>query len=329
MPDAVTETKLIRLVAVLVLAWAIVTLWDIAYRSESGFETDGNHTVVHVTRGSPAEAAGIRAQDYITAVNGVSSQDAAGLARLGRAEIGEVRTLTIRRNDEHVQLDIVPGPLSGKSRLIAGLGVVTGLTFLITCVLVFLRFPARPTRVLAMMGIGFGLVFLDGTRLDSLILQSLLAVVRSGLVLAGIAAMLHFLLVFPSPGVFASQKRNIRVLYLPALLFWMLLAYRAMFRPEDSSSLNTLTYLLTGLVIAGYGLISLIVFLRKYLKTPASARKEQGLGLMLWGSLLGFIPAMAGFMPALSGVPGHEVFFVSLVLVPISWARAAQRVLPE
>jgi hypothetical protein len=108
-------------------------------------------------------------------------------------------------------------------------------------------------------------------------------------------------------------------------LFWLLLTYRAVWRPEASSSLNTLTYTLTGLVIAGYCLVSLIVFLRKYLRTPVMARKEQGLGLVLWGSLLGFFPAMLGFMPALSGVPGHEIFFVSLVLVPISWSRAAKR----
>lgn len=324
---AETGTRAVRILGAMVLVWAAVTARDIARRAESGFETDGNSAVIHVTPGSPAAAAGIKAGDYITAVNGIQSRDTAGLARLGRAEIGELRVLTIKRGNDLLELEIVPGPPAIKSLATGWLALLTGGVFLLATLRACLQHPARATRVLAVMGMGFSLVFLDGARFDSLFLQSLFAVTRSGLVLAGFAAMLHFLLVFPAPGAFASTPINIRVLYLPAFLFWMLLSYRAVWRPEGDSALNTLTYLITGLVIAGYGLASIIVFLRKYLKTPAPGRKEQGLTGMLWGSLLGFIPALLGYMPALSGVPGHEYFFVSLVLVPLTWSRATQRVL--
>jgi len=315
----------LKALMVLTIAWGLLTVFDIGHRSSAGYTTDGNNTVIHVEPGGPAERAGIRVKDYITAVNGVPSEDAAGLARLGRAQAGDMRQLTIRRGITYLQLELVPEPLPAHSRNVAWLSILTGAIFLGFCNMAWLRHPGRATCVLAIMGSGFSLIFLDGTRFDWLPLQALATVVRSGLVLIAFAAMLHFLLIFPKPGAFAARDRNIRLLYLPAIMFWLLLSFRTLVRPDSSTALNTITYSLTGLVIAGYCLVSVIVFLRRFLKTPRSDRKHQGTHLILWGSILGFLPAMLSYTPVLAAVPGSQYFFASLALVPMSWFLAVHR----
>jgi hypothetical protein len=208
---------------------------------------------------------------------------------------------------------------------LAWLAVLCGFSFLGFCVSGFLRKPCRKTRVLAVVGLGCSLIFLTGPGFESQMLGSLFSVIRSGLVLAGFAAMLHFLLIFPQSGTFAEQARNIRVLYLPAFLFWLLVSYRAIFSVEATGAINTFTYVLTGLIMVGYFLFGLVVFLRRYIRTPIEERGPSGMRLMLLGSIAGFLPAVVGYLPALSSIPGNQYFFVSLAVLPLAWSRAAVR----
>jgi hypothetical protein len=207
--------------------------------------------------------------------------------------------------------------------LIDLLSLLCGLSFVGFCIVAMLRNPGPTNRVLAVVGIGCGLIFLPGPGFESPALASFFSIFRSGMVLAGFAAMLHFLLLFPEPGTFVEHQRNVRVLYFPAFLFWLLLSYRALFPGTHSTALDTFTYFLTGLIMASYLLVGVIVFLRRFIKTSKALRKPLGMHLMLLGSLAGFLPAGVAYMPALSSVGGHEYFFASLILLPIVWTRAA------
>ena len=205
------------------------------------------------------------------------------------------------------------------------LGLLPGFSYLGFCMAAWLKNPGRATLVLAIAGAGCSLVFFPGPQFGSTGIAATFSVIRSALVLAGFAAMLHFLLLFPRPGAFVAKAGNVRLLYAPAALFWLLLAGQALFASQDGSALNTFTYVLAGLVTAFYLLAGIIVFLRRYIKAPGGERGPGGLRLILWGSLAGFVPAAAGFMPVFSGVPGNEDFFLSLVLPPMAWALAALR----
>ncbi len=213
-------------------------------------------------------------------------------------------------------LDVAQRPL-------AWLSLFPGFAFVGFCMAALLKNPCSATRLLAFAGTGCSLVFLTGPAFTSTLTGSLFSIVRSGLVLAGFAAMLHFLLLFPRPGPFVAKVWKIRILYVPAFGFWLLVSYRSLFVTEASSALNTFTYVLAGLVTAFYLLAGMIVFLRRYIRATPEERKNHGLRLILWGSLLGFIPAAIGFMPGLSGIPGSEYFFISLMLPPLGWALAA------
>jgi hypothetical protein len=244
------------------------------------------------------------------------------MAALGRAEIGFSREISVQRNQDIEILEVYYRPLSARQKTIAWLSLIPGFSFLGFCLAAWWRIPCRATRALAFAGIGCGLVFLTGPEINQPVLAASLSVVRSGLVLAGFAAMLHFLLMFPAAGPFLQHLRNVRLIYVPAFLFWVLVSYRAFFMPD---ALSTATYVFSGLVSAFYLLAGVIVFLRRYIRTAPEQRGPQGLHLVLWGSLLGFVPSAIGFMPAFSSVPGSQYFFLSMVIPPVFWAMAAIR----
>jgi hypothetical protein len=206
---------------------------------------------------------------------------------------------------------------------ITWLSMICGFSFLGFCGNWFFKSPQRSSRVLAIVGLGCSLIFFRGPGIESAFTGQVLGIVRSGIVLTGFAAMLHFLLLFPQPGPFVESSGKVRAIYVPAFLLWMVLIYRAFYFAEPSDALNVVTYVFTGILMGGYILSGIIVFLRRYVRTPKGERGAKGLNLMLFGSLAGFAPAAIGYMPALSGIPGNENFFVSLMLLPLVWTRAA------
>jgi len=212
--------------------------------------------------------------------------------------------------------------MSSHQRLVPWLSLLCGFSFLGFCMTSYLRHPHRSTQVLALVGLGCSLIFFTGPGFESQLLGAVFSIIRSGLVLVGFAAMLHFLLLFPEPGSFSGSSRKTRALYVPAFLFWLLLSYRALFPSETETVLDTFAYVMTGLIMTGYLLAGLIVFLRRYIRTAKELRGSNGLRLMLWGSLVGFMPALIGFLPALSSVPGTDTYFISLAILPLVWSRA-------
>jgi hypothetical protein len=208
---------------------------------------------------------------------------------------------------------------------LAYMGLLPGFAFLGFTFAVWLKRPGPATKLLALAGTGCSLVFLTGPVISQPGIAAVLSVVRSGLVLTGFAAMLHFLLLFPGPSPFAAHGRNTRLLYLPAFLFWALVSYRALLPSAFSTALDTTTYVLSGLITGFYLLTGVIVFLRRYISSSSRERRDHGLRLVLWGSLLGFIPAAIGYMPVFSSIPGSDYLIISMVLPPLGWAMGASR----
>lgn len=211
----------------------------------------------------------------------------------------------------------------------AWFNVLCGFSFVGISMACMLKHPHLLTRVLAVVGLGCGLMFLTGPGIESHSIRAVFSISRGAIVMAGLAAMLHFLLLFPAPGPFFDKSRNIKLLYLPAALCWLLVSMWVLKAPEASSPLSIVTYVFIGLSLAGYFLAGISVFLRRFIRMPREERGPKGLRIMLWGSLLGFLPAMIGFMPALSGLPGNEYYFVSLALLPIVWTKAALKVVSK
>jgi hypothetical protein len=196
--------------------------------------------------------------------------------------------------------------------------------------LAWLHRPCGSTRTLMLAGLGLSLAFVDGPYVSNFALRSAIMAGTSLLVMIGVAAMVHFLLLFPNPRPWAGRSPGRVLIYLPALLLWLLVAYRVLFTPESSTALTSLTNLMAGAITGVYLLFSLYLLLRNYSKTNALQRKAQALNLMLLGTVLGILPVLiAQLVTAFSphaALPGQAFYFVSLALIPLSWAHSTWRV---
>ena len=101
---------------VMVLAWAFLALLDIPDIPWSGYTADGRNAVVRVEPASPTDSAGLKSADIIQRISGIALQDSRSMAKLGRANIGETRTLGIERDHETLIMDITYAGLRQKSK---------------------------------------------------------------------------------------------------------------------------------------------------------------------------------------------------------------------
>lgn len=207
----------------------------------------------------------------------------------------------------------------------AWLGLLPGFGYLAFCFGAWLKKPSYNSKLLAIAGIGCSLVFLTGPVFHSQPVSAIFSLARSALVLAGFAAMLHFLFSYPQPARFLNNARNASLLYLPAIAFWLLLLFRSFLPPSTSDAFDIFTYVITGLVTAFYMLSGIIVFLRRYIRASDDERNTYGLRLILWGTLLGFLPAGLSFVPPFSALPGAGYYILTLVLPPAAWSLAVLR----
>ena len=329
MSDYSSNKTLIIILCALVALWSVLTMIDIAKRAQAGYYTDGNNTITRVFEGSPAAAAGLQVGDFITRINGISTENHAELLEMGRAEIGETRVFTFDRDGETLDLSVTFGKLTERDRMLSYAAVLIGLCYLGFCVTAFLGRQNRATQVLAVMGLGIGLAFLGGPYFASAGFRSIANTLRNAMVLAGIAALLHFLLVFPRPRAFIERPNGFKLLYTPVVIFWLLISYRNLFTPAASSALNTFTNLFAGLLIGGYCLLAIITLLRAWIGTDSEARASSGLGVMLWGTVIGLAPVgLANIIGAVSPqtvLPGSDFYFMTLILIPLSWSMAARK----
>lgn len=323
--------------ALMTACWGLLGWLDLSHRGQAGYGTDGVHRVTQVRPDSPAASAGLVAGDRISHIDGVSTRDSAALSRLPVKRPGDRQTLTVERGDEQQQLVVTYGgiPDLDRSKIRASLLVSCG--FIFAPLLAFLRHPSDATRVLTLMGIGLGLALIEGPVIADFSTRALSAAVITLFVLCGLAAMLRFLILFPPlsaahrPWFTGTHTRRLarRLVYLPAFLLWLLLAWRIVFTPTATPLLNLFTQAFAGLVMGAYLLGSLYRFLRNYSRTDRAQRKALALNGMLWGTIAGILPGLvARLVEAFSphaALPGQDYYFVSLVLIPLTWARAASR----
>jgi hypothetical protein len=325
--DAADGHMLLSVLTLLVGGWGILGWFDLANETQAGFVTNGNNTVTQVYRGGPAQAAGLGPGDHITHVDGIPVEDAATIARQARKKAGEVQRLTLTRDGQTKELLITYGPLPQRELRLAHAAMIVGFCFLLLPLLAFFRHPVEATRVLAMMGIGLSLAFMNGPYIAAFSVRSLTAAITSLFVLLGVAALLQFLLVFPQRRPWLQRSWGKKLLYLPAFVLWLLIAWRLLFTPAASPALNVLTSTLAGVITGTYLLLSLFQVLRNYSRTDQAQRQALKINSMLLGTVAALVPVtiaqlVAAFSPQ-SILPGQDYYFITLVLIPLSWARSA------
>lgn len=315
--------------ALLVAIWGVLGIIDVGKATQVGYDTDGNNTVTQVYSGGPAEAAGLQVGDFIASIAGKSTEDTAAMMALARAEIGEVRTWVVRRDGIEVSLDIAAGPLLPRTKMLNYAAALIGFCFVGFTLLAYLGRQSRATLVLAFMGSALGLAFMAGPYIESVGLRSVYIALSRFVVFFGVAGLVHFLLVFPAPREFIDKSKAKWILYTPAAIFALLIAYRVLLKPASTSTLNVLTGVVAGVVIGGYLLTSIVIMWQNHARASGEERVTKGLNAMLWGTIIGLLPvAVANVIAVFSPqtvLPGQDFYFLTLILIPVTWSMAAKR----
>jgi hypothetical protein len=324
-----TGRLLLSVLAMLAAVWGLLGWSDTQQRAEAGFDTDGNNRVIEVGAESPAEQAGLEAGDIILQIAGYATEDARSLARLPRMKAGDTRVFTIERNGEAQEISIIYASLPDDKLALERARVIVGFCFLLFPLLALFRLASDATRLLAVMGIGLSLAFLGGPQITDASIRAMTSSISALFILFGIASLVQFLLVFPNRRPFIDKSYAKSLVYLPAIALWGLLAWRLLFTPAATSFLNSFTGLALGVVVGLYFLFALFRVLRNYSQTDQAQRQRLGLNLMLWGTVAGLLPVTIGqlasaFSPQ-SVLPGQDYYFLSLMLIPLTWARSASR----
>jgi hypothetical protein len=313
----------LTVLAGLVLLWGALGVSDIGNQPYSGYNTDGDNNVIQVTTGSPAEAAGLQVGDRIRSVGGVAVEDTRAAFNQPRAEIGEVRTIQVDRDGASMNLDVQYAEQPGDQKVLAYLAILIGLCFLGFGLWAYRGAPGRQTTRLAVLGLLFGLAFLGGPYIASPILRAVVGSVVLFAVLMGFAVLLDHVLNFPKE----SDGAGVRAIYAPAIVVGIVPIVFTILRPDATSGVNIFFRLLFGLFLLGYFGLALIVIVKTFSKATLPERAAHGLNLMLFGTLVGLGPllisSLVGLISPQTVLPGQQYLFLTLILIPITFAMAA------
>ena len=303
----------------IVAIWGIFGWLDVSNYAQGGWGTDRNNVVNQVLAGSPAEAGGLMIGDEILSLGGIALTDANALSRRNRPEIGDTWEFVVVRDGDEMSLDVTFGEPVAQRKFLAHAGFLIGFCFLGFTMRAYLQKQTQSTAALALAGVLFSFAFLTGPYLESYTMRNIANAIETILVFLGVASILTFLMVHLRSG---ANK----LLYLPGLAAGLFIAWRILATPEATSGLNTFASFFIGAIVLFYLGGSLLAVYKSYSSATASERDSQGLNLMLIGALVGMLPplisVLLGVVAPQVVLPGQAFYFLSFVLLPITWSVA-------
>jgi len=222
-------------------------------------------------------------------------------------------------------IDITYSRLPTSERTFDIVGGVIGLVFLLSGLLVFLKAPSTPSLLFAIVGFGFAGILLPSPYIGSPGLQAFMSNVLFVAFLTAFASFLHLLLVFPKRKRVMEKKNAGRLVYLPVAAFALLGIIRIIPGfPADRILIPATIFL--GLIFVGYLVLSMVALIHSFVTAAPQERAEKGLNFMLAGVLIGLLPLtlrmVAGLFDVRNDFPGSDFLFLTLLLIPISFALA-------
>lgn len=296
-------------------------------KPEFGFSIN-RLVVLAVAPQGPAERAGLQIGDVILRVQNrqvfrTPEYYAAMAENLDLSPLA----FTVFRNDQTLEIRVVPTPIS-QARLIRGYSIwVTGLFFLAIGWWVLFRRPDPVARNFFALCLIFAFFFLDIPDLDSARYMEAKELARTLMQYLLPAYFLRFFLQFPVPRrMKAGRHSHLRPLLIPAyVLFGVSLLF--IDAPEGGRS-----DLVLGIIGAAYSLgfflTGLAVFARKVFRRDRPIMRTKMLVILI-GLLGGLVPFLASLLasilaPSLA-MPQWQYLAFSLILVPTSFGLAILR----
>lgn len=320
---------LLLFMAALIAAWGIAGAMDVSERTEAGLSTNSSHVITWLAPGGPAEVVNMQVGDRILRIEGTEIEDTSNIIRLPRVEAGERRSYVVQRGDQTIRYLPEFRKLGERARSLEYLATVVGFSFLLITLAACLTRTTPVTRVLALMGLGVSLSFFDGPYLVSYDIRAVATAVAQLFMLLGIAAIVHFLLLFPRKRPLLDKPWGKKLVYWPMLLIWILMAWKILFVPPAASVAGFIGQFVSGLGVTLYLVAALYLLLRNYSRSDREERKALALNRMLWASVAAIIPAVVAHLVSLvspdTPLPGQDYYFVTLALIPMAWSLSAIR----
>jgi membrane-associated protease RseP (regulator of RpoE activity) len=319
--------------AVIALALGASAALEVEHRTYTGYRVSDERRVLRVDPDSPGAAAGLRVGDVIRSVNGIPATNREELQALQRrAPAAGAWSMEVERNGETVALRISPTGLPASELRLARTRSLLGLIFLGFPLWAWFKSPDSPALLLAFFGLTFGFLLTGAPSFESPAVRSVLDAVAILALYAGMTALVHFLLVFPSRSRFLDRRWAPVVLYGPAVMV-VLLTVGALSLPIEivSRSVLGMSSLLFG---ALYFLSAIALLIWRYVVASRVDRASHGLGIMVLGTLGAFVPLL--LYPVVTSLwPDSARYYriiastysppLTLALIPIAFSVAVVR----
>ncbi len=318
--------------AALLVIWGLWGLMDLGNSPNGGFDWERSSVVIGVEPGGPADQAGLMEGDRILTLGGIPPGDLGTLQRQPRTEIGGTRVLVVERTDQTTgvttteNIEITYSRLPTSERTFDIVGGVIGLVFLVSGMLVFLKAPSTPSLLFAIIGFGFAGMLLPSPYIGSYGLRTFTATIFFVAFLTAFASLLHLLLIFPIRKRVMEKKHAGQLIYLPVAAFTLLGIINFIAEPPADGFLRIAGAFVLGLIFLGYLVLSMVALIHSLVTASPQERAEKGLNFLLAGVSIGLLPLtfmmVAGMFVRTDLLPGSDFLFLTLVLIPISFALA-------
>jgi sigma-B regulation protein RsbU (phosphoserine phosphatase) len=291
-----------------------------------------NSLVARVDPGSPAEGAGIKAGDVITAVNGVpASRSYRCLQIMETGAVGEILDLTLSRDGTALSVALA---LQSPTRSVAlqrvSLNFVS-VAFLLLGLILYRKRADRLGLVFYLLCSAFAILVASSPPIRSPYLHTgyrTLFLVAQNLLPA---FFLHFFLLFPE-GMPRTRRWLTGLIYAPAvILFCVFAGVMVAGGYLDISTGSTLLSAMdaaSSVYLAVCLIAGIVLFVIAYFRNRSTARRRR-LRVALWGTIAGVLPIAivtlaVNLKPSLE-IPGEKFIVFFIVLIPASFAYAIVR----
>ncbi len=323
-----TRRLILLLVNVLLVVLAWLNLRDLRRQPFQGYDVGAANTISRVVAGGPAEKAGLVAGDQLVTVGGIAATDSKAVSRRGRAAIGETWPITVRRAGQPLTVSLTFVGLPALAWAEGALALLVGLCFGLFGLMAYIRSGSSNALLFAAATACFGYTFIGPPYVADFAVRTTLYAFTIPVIIAGFAALLHYVLRFPQPSRFLFRPGALAMLYAPTAVLTLLWLYSLILRPS-AASLGRVVQLCFALALGAYCILSAWVLIRAYARANAAERSRSGLSLMLWGLLVGFVPLLlvitVGTLARAYLVPATGFAFVTMAAIPITFAMALAR----
>lgn len=325
---------LFSILAVALLIWGAFGVREVTKFPYDGSTTSADNIVTQVREGSPAATAGLKVGDHVTKIDNVPVESVAGFYERGRPAIGSTGSFTVKRGGAEQTLTFKYAEQPLGDLLVAGIGRLTGLAFLLLGLLAYLRNPTRLSTTFCALSLMLAFMLMQGPYISSPSLRRVLFAVFN--IVSGwmLATLLSYAVMFPRAKAMLTSRPWLRqAIFIIAPLLGVGLALLNLFAPNISNAGSMLLSVTIGLIFGGYILLAVVAVIHSYVRAPAAERRANGLNLMLAGMVIGFGPIAVSLLahtifPHIGDLPGERFWGVTMIAVPIGLALALMKLEP-